>query len=354
MKTSPRVLSAFSAAVLSLCLLAPVARADSSAQDQAVAQSLYDDARKLTAGGKYADACPKFEESQRLDPTPVTSFWLADCYEHVGRTASAWAAFLDVAAAAKRSGGPKAEERERVARDRAKALEPKLSQLVIDVPAGVRVPGLLVKRDGEVVREGQWGARIAVDPGNHSIEASAPGKQAWTKTQDVEGAGQTTTVHIEALADAAAASAAAAAPATTSTSTSPPTTMPPPGDQNTPPDSTTQASPLKVVGLATAGLGVVGIAIGSVFGLQAISKNSDANKGHCGAAFGGTNQCDATGVSLRKDAVSAGNISTVAFIAGGVLAAGGAALFFLAPSHSVQVAPAVGAAGGGVLVQGTF
>src|SRR4051794_26464548 len=75
-----------------------------SAQDQAAAEGLFNDAKKLVADGKFADACPKFEESQRLDPAPGTQFNLAECYEHIGRTASAWALFLGVAQLAKSAG----------------------------------------------------------------------------------------------------------------------------------------------------------------------------------------------------------------------------------------------------------
>src|SRR5258708_3181799 len=71
------------------------------ANDVAMAQSLFDDAKKLVGEGRYADACVKFEQSQKLDPGMGTLFNLADCFEHVGKTASAWAGFLDVAAQAK-------------------------------------------------------------------------------------------------------------------------------------------------------------------------------------------------------------------------------------------------------------
>ncbi|HEY8038174.1 MAG TPA: hypothetical protein VIF15_00195 [Polyangiaceae bacterium] len=342
MITARRVLVA---AVVALSVAAPrLAQADTTAQDSAVAQSLYDEAKKLMAASKWGEACPKLEESQRLDPTPVTEFYLADCYEKSGRTASAWTTFLDLASSARRMGGAKAAEREKVARDRASALEPKLSQLTVDVPAAVRVPGLVVKRDGEVVREGQWGSPVAVDPGSHTIEASAPGKKTWTTSQSVAGAGTSTTVHVEALADEPGATTAP-----TQTASNPP---PPPGGEQPAP---TSSSPLKTVGLVVAGVGVVGIAVGTIFGLQALSKNSDSNNGHCGPPnFGDPNQCDSTGVGLRSDATSAGTISTIGFIAGGALLAGGAAMWFFAPSSHVQAAPAVGTNSGGFLVKGTF
>jgi hypothetical protein len=339
MKTSSRFLAA-SALALAVSASA-VARAQSSAQDSAVAQSLYDEARKLAGSNDFATACPKLEESQRLDPTPVTQFWLADCYEHVGRTASAWAAFLDLAAVEHKTGGPKSEEREKLARDRASALAPKLTQLTIDVPAAVRVDGLVVKRDGEAVRDGQWGTPVAVDPGNHKLDASAPGKQPWTQTLDVEGEGQTIRVQVDPLVDAPAPPPVAASGAS------------PRVDQSLPP-STSASSPWKTVGLVAAGVGVVGLGVGTVFGVMALGKNSDANSGHCGGALGGPNQCDATGVSDRSTAVSDGNVSTVFIIAGGVLAAGGVALWLLAPSSHVQAAPAVGAGAGGIVVRGDF
>jgi hypothetical protein len=95
----------------------------------------------------------------------------------------------------------------------------------------------------------------------------------------------------------------------------------------------------------------VGLALGSVFGAAAVGKKSDSNAdGHCTG-----NVCDATGVALRQDAVNAGNRSTVAFVVGGVAVAGGAVLWFTAPSnHGVQAAPAVGSGTYGAVLRGSF
>jgi hypothetical protein len=68
--------------------------------------------------------------------------------------------------------------------------------------------------------------------------------------------------------------------------------------------------------------------VGASFGVVSITKKSASNSdGHCGE----DNRCDATGVGLRDDAITAGDVSTAFFIAGGALAAGGAVLFFTAP-----------------------
>jgi hypothetical protein len=322
-----------------------VASAEPSAQDSAVAQSLYDEARKLTGSGQWAQACPKLEESQRLDPTPVTEFYLADCYEHVGRTASAWTTFLDLAVTAQRSGGPRAADRERVAKNRASALEARLTRLVIDVPAEARSQGLVVKRDGEVVGEGQWGAPVAVDPGKHSVEASAPGKRPWAAREDVEGSGRVVRLQVPLLEDAQAAPAAAGSSAST------------PGPAEVPAaQEPARSSPLKIVGITTAGIGAAGLVVGTILGLQALSKNSDANSGHCGssAGFSDANACDSQGVGLRKDAVDAANLSTIGFAAGGAVFVAGAVMWLVAPSGRVQAAPAVSTGSAGVVMRGNF
>src|SRR5262245_13566973 len=54
--------------IVSGALLTTLAQAEPSAGDKATAQALFDQGKQLAAAGKVSDACPKFEESQRLDP----------------------------------------------------------------------------------------------------------------------------------------------------------------------------------------------------------------------------------------------------------------------------------------------
>src|SRR5687768_12013927 len=61
------------------------------------AEVAFDEAIALSEAGKYEEACSKFEESDRLDHAMNTLFNLADCYEKIGRIASAWEAFSKVA-----------------------------------------------------------------------------------------------------------------------------------------------------------------------------------------------------------------------------------------------------------------
>src|SRR5262245_53350190 len=102
--------------------------AQPSATEKALARSLFEQGRNLVKDGKWTEACPKFEESERLDHGIGTQFNLADCYEHIGKTASAWTHFSEVADSARRANQG---ERESIARQRANALQPKLSKIKI-------------------------------------------------------------------------------------------------------------------------------------------------------------------------------------------------------------------------------
>src|SRR5882724_1612678 len=140
----------FLLAVLGLSSAFPgTARAQSG--DSAVAQALFDRAKQLIAKGHAAEACPKLEESQRLEPRSGTLINLASCYEQTGRLASAWSKYVEATTSAKESGN---SGREAVARQHAAALAPRLSKLTITVaPTLKNLSGFEVTRDGVVVRE---------------------------------------------------------------------------------------------------------------------------------------------------------------------------------------------------------
>ncbi|HTV17623.1 MAG TPA: hypothetical protein VMG12_03105, partial [Polyangiaceae bacterium] len=137
-----RVLAALSIAGCALSLAPPAAAQSASAQ----ARTLFREARVLMDKGQHAEACPKLEESLRLDAGIGTQFNLAHCWEKIGRTASAWGLFMDAAAAAESAGQRK---RAKAAADRAAELEPRLMRLVIEV--ATRTEALRVQRAGEEV-----------------------------------------------------------------------------------------------------------------------------------------------------------------------------------------------------------
>lgn len=151
--------------------------------DQALAQTLFDRGRELMAAKKYSEACEKFAESERLEPSVGTELNLGLCYELQGRTAAAWAAYRAAGARARRDGR---RDREQAARDRAAALEPKLSRVSMALAPGADLPGIEVRLDGTLLGRATWDVAAPIDPGPHVIEARAPGFRSWTSKFDVD------------------------------------------------------------------------------------------------------------------------------------------------------------------------
>lgn len=216
----------FPALVLLLCVAlgATHARAETSTADRVAAEALYEEGRKLFNDARYAEACGKFEESQRIDPGVGTLLYLGSCREKGGKLASAWISFREAATAARAANQP---DREKTALRLAEAVEPRLARLQIVVPPEHDLPGLQIRRDGNVVGRGLWGSAIPVDLGVHALEFSAPSRRTATLSLTIDKEGQTVTFRLPAL-DAEAAPAASVAPATSSPPVAPVSTLPDP------------------------------------------------------------------------------------------------------------------------------
>jgi hypothetical protein len=174
-----------------LVAAAPPARAEATADEKARADALFQEAARLVDAGNAREACPKLEESERLDAGLGTEFRLADCYERVGRTASAWAGFVELAAKVKKP------DQIRKARARAEALEPTLTRIFLVVPEGVAaLPGLRIERAGQAVERAQWGTAVPVDPGTYRVQVRAEGRLPWETSVDATAAGATVRVQV--------------------------------------------------------------------------------------------------------------------------------------------------------------
>lgn len=304
------------------------------AADKAAADTLFKEGSALIATDPPA-ACAKFEASVARLPQLGAQRALAACYEKIGKTASAWGAYRALAAAAARAH----DARQQVAEKQAAALEAKLSRLAVKLDAANRVAGLELKRDGAAIAMAELGTPVPVDPGQHVIEASAPGHVAWSSKVEIAAGAGVTEVAVPALE---------AEPA-------PPVEPPPPAPvpvvAASAGDARGQRHKLAYV-VGGAGLGVIGASL--VFGGLASSKWSDA-KSHCTDG-----RCDQEGVDLAGSARTMGNISTVAFIAGAGALAAGVYLYLSAPAAregnptALRIVPGVAPSQVGVTLQGGF
>src|SRR6478736_5409528 len=319
---------------LALCcagLLSPtLAHAQASAAQKAAAESLFDDALKAMKSGHFAEACPKLEESERIDPAIGTLLYLAECYEKTGRT--------------------------RKAAERADRLQPTLSKLTLKVvPETAQIASLRVTRDNVVIAKTLFGVALPVDPGKYHIVASADGYQSYEADIEVLGNADSKALEIPALAQSTTApvAAAAAVPATQNAPPASAQTAPPP--PNPPPASGSNG--LRTAAYVTGALGVVSLGVGTYFGVKAISKNNDA-KDHCPAG----NTCnDPAGESLTNDAQSAATVSNITIGIGAAFVVAGVVLYLTSapkekPANSahLEMHPLVGRDLAGIGFGGAF
>jgi hypothetical protein len=324
---------------LTTLLLSTLATAQPNASDKAAAEALFQQAKKLSESGDHAKACTKFDASQRLDPAVGTLLFLGDCYEKLGKTASAWATFKSASSLADRTG----DKRKNVADVRTSALQPQVSYLTINVAEGGE--GTSVRRDGVAIAPASYGAALPVDAGSYTIEASAAGKQSFSKSVTVKDGGETVSVDVPPLADVVATAG-------------PQPNAPAPGPGAPGPEGGRGGSGLAVAGIVIAGVGVIGLIVGGVMGGLAIASNDDSLEA-CRPED--QTQCTQEGADLRDDAETQALGSTIGFIAGGVLLAGGVVLFLVAPSDdpetaelTVDVAPMVGPEHAGLSLRGSW
>jgi hypothetical protein len=318
-----------------LCAIAraPDARAD---DPTVVAEALFKAGKEAMEKKDFATACARFAESYRVKNTTGAMLNLALCHETWGKIASAWGEYRDAARIAHLKND---EERAQVASERATALEPKLSKLQIDAP---KIPGLKIQRDGVELGPEIVGIPVAVDPGTHTIEATAEGRRPWSGKVNIGAERDFQKIAIPDLEKA------------------PIVAKPPSVPPHVPDDAaaSSSVSTRRTAGLALAGVGVIGIGVGAVTRVLGASK---INGAHNDPTLCRDQVCSADGT----DAIHRGNslvtVSTVGFIAGGALTAAGVVLFATSKpakkKDSAPVArifPAAGPGGGSLSVVGSF
>jgi hypothetical protein len=311
------------ASLLAAVLFALPARAQT---DPVTAQALFDDAKRLMSSGHAAEACPKLAESQRLDPGVGTLLNLGDCYDQTGKPSRAWATFREAEAAALHEGQ---NDRVRYAKRRVAETEAKLVRLTVDVPADARAPSLEVLRDGETLREPLWGSAVPVDPGDHLVEARAPGYKAFESRVTATHDPIVVRVTLEHEA------APVVEPLPPVALTTPPVTI---ESLPTAPPPLAPSSTTRTIGFVTGSIGLAGVAVGALFGVLAIDRDNAARGAGCDATT-----CPTTGaLAVSADAKTFATASDVAFVSGGVFIVTGIVCLLAAPrSPAARIARAM-------------
>jgi tetratricopeptide (TPR) repeat protein len=333
-----------------ICLVvwaaAPLAAsAQSSPNDKALAESLFDRGLELMRLGKDEEACQALERSQGVEPGVGTMLYLAECYEKLGRTASAWAMYREAASLAQEQGQT---ERAKKGATRAEFLQSSLSKLTLVVPADAAVPGLLITRNGNVVPSAALGSPVPVDPGEQKLTAAAPGYAAWSTTVDLPPNGARLVVDVPKLQ--------ALPPSETPQPPLPLAQSGPtePAAAATPPPSAAEREPRttyhKPLAYALGGVGIVALGVGSYFGVRAISENNKADEA-CPALNCGTAQ----GREHNDAAHSAATAANILVAGGAALLAAGIVVFLVRPREDeVNVALTTGPGSAQLQLQGTF
>ncbi|MCG8421562.1 MAG: tetratricopeptide repeat protein [Proteobacteria bacterium] len=293
--------------------------------DLAAARDLFDAGIALFEEGDYARACRKFEASLQLVKGLGTRGRLAECYEKLGRVASAWELYREVEDAAALSGDTL---REVVARERAKAIEPRLPYLIIEAEKLAKIATATIEKDGVAIPRGKWNVRLLLDPGNYTVVAFVAGEQFWS-------------IQLT-LAESSTVTATVPEPSAPRRRDEAPSSDARPREQTPRPfperaSSTPSGNPrLQLVGRVVVGLGAAGLAVGGYYAWDAHSLWDEAET-FCTSM----NQCTRPGFDKSRRALDSARNAEIAVGVGFALAAGGALLWWLSrPGEAPESGPA--------------
>lgn len=198
------------AALLGTTLVTVPALAQSSEADVRAARELFTSAEHDEDAGHWADAYDKMQRVAAVKLTAGVRYHLALCQEKLGRLAAALHGFRD---AQEQAQADDARDVLRLVGKQLDELQPRVPRLTVHVVPPV--DDAVVQLDGTPVAKELVGVAIPLDPGVHTVEASAPNR-APAKATITMGERDVTSIDLQ-LGEPRApapASGAAAAPAT--------------------------------------------------------------------------------------------------------------------------------------------
>jgi hypothetical protein len=283
--------------------------------------------------GQFEQASDELEKAYALLKVPSLALWSARALVKRGLLVEAAERYLE-AGGLQIPAGDAAVQRKAAAEAASElaALKPRIPSLELRL-VGAEPSEVEVTIDGKPLASALLSSPRLVNPGRHEVVATRGTDRASAAADAAEG--QRHTVELS-FRPATAAAAVTAAPA-----------LPAPERVDVSPARATHSSQ-RTWGIVTLALGGAGLAVGGVSGILAINQRKKLDDtGLCNGT------CDP---SLADDVTSLHTfrtVSTVGFIAGGVLAAAGVVLWATAPSArgleaEAQLAPS------GLVLKGRF
>lgn len=266
------------------------------------ARALADAGFELFKSGKYEEAYNRFRGAEDIFHAPPHVMFMARSAAKLGRYVQARDLFASLANEELDASAPKPfHQAKKEAAIELEEVEAKMATLKVEV-TGPSAPTILI--DGEDRTEAALAGSVDLDPGEHRVRVTAEGYEPAEES----------VVLAEGARDEAVAFALTPLP------------TPEPEPVTTGPDEVEMEDGPLWPAFVLAGVGLAGIGVGAGMGVVAMNRASELDQ-----ACPVREQCPPERESLESDARLFGNISTGAFIGGGVLAAGSIVWFILRP-----------------------
>jgi hypothetical protein len=307
--------------VLASLLSATAAHADPTSADRETARTLMQQGREARDKGDLKEALKRFKGADDIMHVPTTALEVARAQVALGQFVEARDFIAEIRQIPPKPNEPAPfKEARKKADDLDASLNGRIPSLHISVTGGPDGAEATVTVDGVQLPAGALELPRTVDPGHHVVAVKVTTKTAVGEgSQEVDvREGETKPVEV--------------ALTMTAVEQPPEPPAPEPSKPETPPPPTHSHSPT-VMTWAGVGLGVVGVAAGTVTGILTLSKKSTL-KSECGPS----NSCPpGTATSDLNSANSFATVSTIGFIVAGVGA--GVAVVTLLVGHDEQAAP---------------
>ena len=283
-------------------------------EQRAVARAAAAAGVDLLQQGRYAEALDRFQRAEALVHAPTHLLYIARTQVKLGQLVEASETYLKVTHEVLAADAPHAfVDAQASAAQEAKELDARIPTLLIRVE-GAGASDATVTMDGTPLPAAMIGIAAPINPGTHTLRAvGKDGTSAESRVKLSPGSRETVILQLRAAEPAPAPASAPAA-----------ATSPAPGGETAPPASGPELG--KVLGWIGVGVGVAGLAVGTVFVAINRTKRTDADAmcSSAGCPVASRPQIQ----SLDQQADDAATGAWIGYVAGGALLATGLVLLF--------------------------